>query len=101
MASAVPEAPLPDGAEDPLPFLLLRPDSGVAGPPLDGSRRTLPKFALHDQLFYLNALEWAASSVEVAAVAAKNVALLAYNRWYQDLDKIDQKDLIHKVKTEL
>ncbi|KAL6041214.1 hypothetical protein STEG23_022920 [Scotinomys teguina] len=46
-------------------------------------------------------LGWAASSVEMMAVAAKNVALLAYNRWYQDLDKIDQKDLIHKVKTEL
>ncbi|XP_033622578.1 prenylcysteine oxidase-like isoform X2 [Fukomys damarensis] len=69
--------------------------------PLYGSHTTLPKFALHDQLFYLNALEWAASSVEVMAVAAKNVALLAYNRWYQDLDKIDQKDLMHKVKTEL
>lgn len=69
--------------------------------PLHGSRTTLPRFALHDQLFHLNALEWAASSVEVMAVAAKNVALLAYNRWYQDLDKIDQKDLMHKVKTEL
>nr|XP_004664816.1 prenylcysteine oxidase-like [Jaculus jaculus] len=69
--------------------------------PLYGSRPALPRFALHDQLFYLSALEWAASSVEVMAVAAKNVALLAYNRWYQDLDKIDQKDLMHKVKTEL
>lgn len=69
--------------------------------PVHGSRTTLPRFALHDQLFHLNALEWAASSVEVMAVAAKNVALLAYNRWYQDLDKIDQKDLMHKVKTEL
>ncbi|KAF3828430.1 hypothetical protein GH733_004884 [Mirounga leonina] len=69
--------------------------------PVYGSHTTLPRFALHDQLFHLNALEWAASSVEVMAVAAKNVALLAYNRWYQDLDKIDQKDLMHKVKTEL
>ncbi|XP_037364873.1 prenylcysteine oxidase-like [Talpa occidentalis] len=69
--------------------------------PLYGSHATLPRFELHDQLFYLNALEWAASSVEVMAVAAKNVALLAFNRWYQDLDKIDQKDLMHKVKTEL
>ncbi|XP_004451021.1 prenylcysteine oxidase-like isoform X2 [Dasypus novemcinctus] len=69
--------------------------------PLYGSRSALPRFALHDQLFYLNALEWAASSVEAMAVAAKNVALLAYNRWYQDLDKIDQRDLMHKVKTEL
>ncbi|KAF5913306.1 prenylcysteine oxidase-like [Diceros bicornis minor] len=69
--------------------------------PLYGSRAPLPRFALHDQLFHLSALERAASSVEVTAVAAKNVALLAYNRWYQDLDKIDQKDLMHKVKTEL
>ncbi|KAM9254203.1 prenylcysteine oxidase 1-like isoform 1-T1 [Dugong dugon] len=69
--------------------------------PLYSSHSTLPRFALHDQLFYLSALEWAASSVEMMAVAAKNVALLAYNRWYQDLDKIDQKDLMHKVKTEL
>uniref|UniRef100_A0A8I3NDT7 Prenylcysteine oxidase 1 like n=1 Tax=Canis lupus familiaris TaxID=9615 RepID=A0A8I3NDT7_CANLF len=69
--------------------------------PVYGPHSTLPRFALHDQLFHLNALEWAASSVEVMAVAAKNVALLAYNRWYQDLDKIDQKDLMHKVKTEL
>ncbi|XP_058917350.2 prenylcysteine oxidase-like [Kogia breviceps] len=69
--------------------------------PVHGPRSPLPRFVLHDQLFLLNALEWAASSVEVTAVAAKNVALLAFNRWYQDLDKIDQKDLMHKVKTEL
>ncbi|XP_038628503.1 prenylcysteine oxidase-like [Tachyglossus aculeatus] len=69
--------------------------------PRYGSQPALPAFALHDQLFYLNGLEWAASSAEMGAVAAKNVALLAYNRWYQDPDKIDQKDLLHKVKTEL
>ena len=69
--------------------------------PVHGPHSPLPRFVLHDQLFHLNALEWAASSVEVTAVAAKNVALLAFNRWYQDLDKIDQKDLMHKVKTEL
>ncbi|XP_068836988.1 prenylcysteine oxidase-like isoform X3 [Capricornis sumatraensis] len=69
--------------------------------PVHSPHTPLPRFTLHDQLFHLNALEWAASSVEVMAVAAKNVALLAFNRWYQDLDKIDQKDLMHKVKTEL
>ena len=69
--------------------------------PVHSPHGPLPRFMLHDQLFHLNALEWAASSVEVTAVAAKNVALLAFNRWYQDLDKIDQKDLMHKVKTEL
>ncbi|XP_077183198.1 prenylcysteine oxidase 1-like [Paroedura picta] len=65
------------------------------------SSKTLPPIILQDNLYYLSSMEWAASSMEMAAVAAKNVALLAYNLWYQDLDKIDQKDLMHKVKTEL
>uniref|UniRef100_A0A8C4WBF4 Prenylcysteine oxidase 1 like n=3 Tax=Gopherus evgoodei TaxID=1825980 RepID=A0A8C4WBF4_9SAUR len=65
------------------------------------STKSIPPIILHDNLFYLNGVEWVASSMEMAAVAAKNVALLAYNRWYQDLEKIDQKDLMQKVKTEL
>ncbi|XP_075756336.1 prenylcysteine oxidase 1-like isoform X2 [Pelodiscus sinensis] len=65
------------------------------------SSKSLPPIILHDNLFYLNGVEWVASSMEMVAMAAKNVALLAYNRWYQDLEKIDQKDLMHKVKTEL
>lgn len=65
------------------------------------STKTLPPVVLHDHLYYLNSVEWAASSVEMAAVAAKNVALLAYNRWYRELEKIDPKDLMHIVKTEL
>uniref|UniRef100_A0A8D0G6W1 L-amino-acid oxidase n=1 Tax=Sphenodon punctatus TaxID=8508 RepID=A0A8D0G6W1_SPHPU len=71
------------------------------GYPQYDSAKTLPPIILHDNLFYLSGMEWVASSMEMAAVAAKNVALLAYNRWYQDLEKIDQKDLMHKVKTEL
>ncbi|XP_034961150.1 prenylcysteine oxidase-like isoform X2 [Zootoca vivipara] len=66
-----------------------------------GSSKSLPPIVLHDNLYYLNSMEWAASSMEMAAVAAKNVALLAYNFWNRDLEKIDQKDLMHKVKTEL
>ncbi|XP_043925135.1 prenylcysteine oxidase-like [Protopterus annectens] len=62
---------------------------------------TVPSIVLHDNLYYVNGIEWAASSMEMAAVAAKNVALLSYNRWFQYLDMIDQKDLMHKVKTEL
>ncbi|XP_003217403.3 prenylcysteine oxidase-like [Anolis carolinensis] len=65
------------------------------------SAKTLPPIILHNNLYYLNSVEWAAGSMEMAAVAAKNVALLAYNYWYHDLEKIDQKDLMHKVKTEL
>ncbi|XP_030314932.1 prenylcysteine oxidase-like isoform X2 [Calypte anna] len=63
--------------------------------------KSLPPIVLHENLFYLSGVEWLASSMEMIAVAAKNVALLAYNRWHQDLEKIDQKDLMHKVKTEL
>lgn len=65
------------------------------------SAKALPPIILHNNLYYLNSVEWVASSMEMAAVAAKNVALLAYNLWYHDLEKIDQKDLMHKVKTEL
>ncbi|XP_026552152.1 prenylcysteine oxidase-like [Pseudonaja textilis] len=66
-----------------------------------GSVKNLPPIILHDSLFYLNTMEWAASSMEMSAVAARNVALLAYNRWNHDVEKIDQKDLMHKLKTEL
>lgn len=66
-----------------------------------GPAKALPPIILHDNLFYLSGIEWAANSVEMSAVAAKNVALLAYNRWFQHQDKIDQKDLMQKVKTEL
>lgn len=65
------------------------------------SAKALPPIVLHENLFYLSGVEWVASSMEMVAVAAKNVALLAYNRWHQELEKIDQKDLMHKVKTEL
>ncbi|KAG8442595.1 hypothetical protein GDO86_011402 [Hymenochirus boettgeri] len=66
-----------------------------------GPSRSLPPIILHDGLYYLNGVEWAASSVEMSAVAAKNVALLAFNRWFDLHEKIDQPDLLHKLKTEL
>lgn len=33
-------------------------------------------FVLHDRLFYVNAIEWAASAMEMSVIGAKNVALL-------------------------
>ncbi|KAM4677881.1 prenylcysteine oxidase 1-like [Discoglossus pictus] len=66
-----------------------------------GSSRSLPPIILHDGLYYLSGVEWAASSVEMSAVAAKNVALLSFNRWFELNEKIDQPDLLHKLKTEL
>ncbi|XP_053320692.1 prenylcysteine oxidase-like [Spea bombifrons] len=66
-----------------------------------GSSRSLPPIVLHDGLYYLSGVELAAASVEMSAVAAKNVALLAFNRWFELTEKIDQPDLLHKLKTEL
>uniref|UniRef100_A0A8C5MKL2 Prenylcysteine oxidase 1 like n=1 Tax=Leptobrachium leishanense TaxID=445787 RepID=A0A8C5MKL2_9ANUR len=66
-----------------------------------GSSRPLPPIILHDGVYYLSGVEWAATSVEMSSVAAKNVALLAFNRWFERTGKIDQQDLLHKLKTEL
>lgn len=66
-----------------------------------GSTQGLPQVVLHDNLYFLNGIEWAGSAMEMSSVAAKNIALLAYHRWNRQLEMIDQKDLMHKVKTEL
>ncbi|XP_028668534.2 prenylcysteine oxidase-like isoform X2 [Erpetoichthys calabaricus] len=66
-----------------------------------GSTDKIPPIILHDNMYYLNGIEWAASAMEMSSVAAKNLALLAYHRWNQQTDMIDQKELMHKIKTEL
>jgi len=60
-----------------------------------------PPVILHDNIYYLNGIERAASAMEMSAIAAKNAALLAYHRWYGNADMIDQEDLHEKLKTEL
>ncbi|XP_072702387.1 prenylcysteine oxidase 1 isoform X2 [Ciconia boyciana] len=60
-----------------------------------------PPIILHDNIYYLNGIERAASAMEMSAIAAKNAALLAYHRWYGNSDRIDQEDLHEKLKTEL
>ncbi|XP_067879542.1 prenylcysteine oxidase 1-like isoform X2 [Heterodontus francisci] len=50
-----------------------------------------PPFILHDHLYYLNAIEWAASTLEIMALSAKNAALLSHHRWFQQLEKVDQE----------
>ncbi|XP_030407802.1 prenylcysteine oxidase 1 [Gopherus evgoodei] len=62
---------------------------------------TCPPIILHDRIYYLNGIEWAASAMEMSAVAAKNAALLSYHRWYGNMNMIDQEDLYEKLKTEL
>ncbi|XP_026184851.1 prenylcysteine oxidase-like [Mastacembelus armatus] len=65
------------------------------------SSQGLPSVELHPNLYYLNGIEWAASAMEMSSVAAKNIALLAYHRWNRQTDMVDQKDLMHRIKTEL
>ncbi|XP_067388457.1 prenylcysteine oxidase 1 [Emydura macquarii macquarii] len=60
-----------------------------------------PPLILHDRIYYLNSIEWAASAMEMSAIAAKNAALLSYHHWNGNMDMIDQEDLNEKLKTEL
>ncbi|XP_058715479.1 prenylcysteine oxidase 1 [Poecile atricapillus] len=60
-----------------------------------------PPIVLHEQLYYLNGLERAASAMEMSAIAARNAALLAFHRWHGNSHSIDQEDLHEKLKTEL
>lgn len=43
----------------------------------------LNNFKLHDALYHVNTIEWAASAMEMSAVAGRNVAILAYNDFLQ------------------
>ncbi|XP_064256507.1 prenylcysteine oxidase 1 [Passer domesticus] len=60
-----------------------------------------PPIILHEQLYYLNGLERAASAMEMSAIAARNAALLAFHRWHGHSASVDQEDLHEKLKTEL
>ncbi|XP_023708450.1 prenylcysteine oxidase 1 isoform X2 [Cryptotermes secundus] len=52
----------------------------LAYPHYHSEQRT-DEFILHKHLFYINAIEWAASAMEMSVVGAKNVALLSYKTW--------------------
>lgn len=42
----------------------------------------LDTFVLNDDgLYYTSPIEWAASAMEMSMISAKNVALLAFNKW--------------------
>ncbi|XP_028921879.1 prenylcysteine oxidase 1 [Ornithorhynchus anatinus] len=60
-----------------------------------------PPVVLHDRVYYLSGIEWAASAMEMSAIAAHNAALLAYHRWYGNTEMIDQEGLYEKLRTEL
>ncbi|KAL6472684.1 hypothetical protein MHYP_G00188720 [Metynnis hypsauchen] len=65
----------------------------LAYPSYSSSPHPMPPFVLHNRLYYLSAIEWAASCMELSAISARNVALLAYHHWHDQTDKTDQEDL--------
>ncbi|XP_069020287.1 prenylcysteine oxidase 1 isoform X2 [Embiotoca jacksoni] len=73
----------------------------LAYPAYRPPHRKTPPFILHNRLYYLNAVEWAASAMEMSAISARNVALLAHHRWHQQVGKIDQEDLHTRLRGEL
>ncbi|XP_017566709.1 prenylcysteine oxidase-like isoform X2 [Pygocentrus nattereri] len=73
----------------------------LAYPSYSSSPHPMPPFVLHDRLYYLSAIEWAASCMELSVVAARNMALLAYHHWHDQTYKIDQEDLHPRLREEL
>lgn len=56
----------------------------------------LAPFFLYPGLYYVNAIELTASAMEMSAIAAKNVALLAFNLWNNMVDKVDHYNRVYK-----
>ncbi|XP_078669299.1 prenylcysteine oxidase 1-like [Branchiostoma floridae x Branchiostoma belcheri] len=61
----------------------------------------LGTFVLHEGLYYVNGIEWAASAMEMSAIGGRNVALLSYNWWYGLDGKVDPGRKTQSTKTEL
>ncbi|KAL6096983.1 pcyox1 [Pungitius sinensis] len=73
----------------------------LAYPSYRPPHRKTPPFVLHDRLYYLNAVEWAASAMEMSAISARNAALLAHHRWHRQVGNVDQEDLHTRLRSEL
>ncbi|KAG9335731.1 hypothetical protein JZ751_004267 [Albula glossodonta] len=73
----------------------------LAYPSYNQPLRRTPPFILHERLYYLGAVEWAASAMEMSAISARNLALLAHHRWHEQEDRIDQEDLHTRLRSEL
>lgn len=73
----------------------------MAYPSYRPPHRKTPPFILHDRMYYLSAVEWAASAMEMSAISARNVALLAHHRWHRQVGKINQEDLHTRLRGEL
>ncbi|XP_066570284.1 prenylcysteine oxidase 1 [Amia ocellicauda] len=73
----------------------------LASPAYSGTPHRLPPVVLHERLYYVSAVDWAAAGPELSAVAARNVALLARHRWSGEKEQVDQEDLHARLRGEL
>lgn len=72
----------------------------LAYPEYDTSERN-DSFVLDDNLYHINAIDWAASSMEMSVIGARNVALLAYQNWQQtNIEKSQSKATLTKKRDE-
>ncbi|KAI4487388.1 hypothetical protein M0804_005537 [Polistes exclamans] len=63
----------------------------------------LDKFKLYDGLYHVNAIEWAASAMEMSAIGGRNVAILAHDEFLQRFSNEPNtsnmpKDTPHKIE---
>jgi prenylcysteine oxidase/farnesylcysteine lyase len=52
----------------------------LAYPHYDSISLPLPKFILFPGIYHVNAIEWAASAIEMSLIGGKNAALLTFNQ---------------------
>ena len=70
-------------------YKLLESFEWLAYPHYSSHEINVPSFELHDNLYYTSAIELCASAMEMSVISARNVALLAHNRWFNVLNKVD------------
>lgn len=67
--------------------------------PVYASDVTTSSFELMSNLYYVNAIEMAASAMEMSAIGGRNVALLVKTRWLNEFRLIDPEHLLLQNKT--
>ena len=72
-----------------------------AYPKYKSNEDSVPPFVMFNRMYYVNAIEWAASAMEMSVIGARNAALLAYNEWTGQLNKINKQSKYTYKKVEL
>ena len=73
----------------------------LAYPHYESSETNIPPLKLADNIYYVNAIEMAASAMEMEVIGGRNAALLAHHEWFGKNDKNDEPSVNENIKTEL